>query len=272
MCLAIVAVASHPDWPLIIAANRDEFHARPSRAAEPWSDAPQIVAGRDLQGGGTWLGVTTQGRVALLTNVREPGRQLPQAPSRGRLVESFLRQEQSAGDFARVIERDAMVYNGFNLVVGDSSGLWYGSNRSGPSARQLGSGVSGLSNAALDTPWPKLTRTRRALADYLAAAKSLDPESLFAILADRSRPADSELPDTGVGLEAERLLGSAFIAHATYGTRCSTLVLQRADGQLTVHERSYGPSGSRAGEVSWQIQVGAAGGGAIQIQGLRNGL
>lgn len=259
MCLAIVAVASHPDWPLVIAANRDEFHARPSRAAEPWPDAPHIIAGRDLQGGGSWLGVTTQGRVALLTNVREPGRHRPDAPSRGRLVEAYLRQDQSAADYALAVEREAMAYNGFNLLVGDSSGMWYCSNRSEPSTRELAPGVAGLSNAALDTPWPKLTRTRQAVADHLAGAKNLDPERLFAILADRSRPEDSDLPDTGVGLEAERLLSSAFIAHATYGTRCSTLVLLRSDGQLIVLERSYHPGGGDAGEVAWQLQLGGAG-------------
>jgi uncharacterized protein with NRDE domain len=258
MCLAIVAVASHPDWPLVIAANRDEFHARPSRAAEPWPEAPHIIAGRDLQGGGSWLGVTAQGRVALLTNVREPGRQLPQAPSRGRLVEAYLRQDQSAADYAHAVQRDAMAYNGFNLLVGDRRGMWYCSNRAEPSVRELAPGIIGLSNAALDTPWPKLTRTRRAVADQLAATKSLAPDSLFAILADRSRPQDSDLPDTGVGLEAERLLSSAFIAHATYGTRCSTLVLLRSDGQLTVLERSYHPEGREAGEVAWRLQLGGA--------------
>lgn len=260
MCLAIVAVARHPDWPLVIAANRDEFHERPSRAVEPWPGAPHIIAGRDLQGGGSWLGVTTQGRVALLTNVREPRRHRPDAPSRGRLVEEFLRQEQSAANYAQHVEREAMVYNGFNLLVGDRSEMWYCSNRLEPSVRELAPGISGLSNAALDTPWPKLTRTRRAVADHLATAKSLEPDSLFAILADRSRPTDSELPDTGVGLETERLLSSAFIAHATYGTRCSTLVLLRSDGQLSVLERSYRPDGGEAGEVTWQFQVEGSGG------------
>lgn len=258
MCLAIVAVASHPDLPLVIAANRDEFHVRPSRAMQPWPDAPHIIAGRDLQGGGSWLGVTAQGRLALLTNVREPGRHRADAPSRGQLVEEFLRREDRASLYAADIGNRAADFNGYNLLVGDCEGLWYCSNRSAAKSVRLDAGVFGVSNSGLDTPWPKLTRTRRAVADHLAGARTVEPESLFAILADRSRPADSELPDTGVGLEAERLLSSAFIADATYGTRCSTVVLLRTDGQLTIQERSYGPGGRETGEVAWQLQLGGA--------------
>lgn len=258
MCLAIVAVQAHPRWPLVIAANRDEFHARPTQPAQPWPEAPALVAGRDLQAGGTWLGATHTGRVALLTNVREPGRQLPQAPSRGLLVEGYLRGAMSAARYAEELSATAHLYNGFNLVLADADGLWYCSNRTTPTAQRLQAGVVGLSNAALDTPWPKLTRTRDAVAAHLQSTEQLDEEQLFAILADRQRPADAALPSTGVSLEAERLLSSPFIADAVYGTRCSTLLLGDADGQWTLVERSFSAGGALAGEVRWRLG-GAAG-------------
>lgn len=255
MCLAIVALAAHPDYPLVIAANRDEFHARPASPAGPWPDAGHIFAGRDLQGGGTWLGVTRAGRLALLTNVREPGRHLADAPSRGALVEGFLRGQEGAASYAAAVAERGGAYNGFNLLVGDAAGLWYVGNRAAGGAAPLAPGIVGLSNAGLDTPWPKLTRSRGAVAAHLASAAAPQVEALWAILADRSRPADAELPDTGVGLAAERLLSSAFIADPRYGTRCSTLLTLRRDGQLSLRERSFSPAAEVTGEVHWQIQI-----------------
>lgn len=251
MCLAILALGAHPDWPLVIAANRDEFHARPASPAAPWPDALHVVAGKDLQGGGTWLGVTRSGRVALLTNVREPTRHLPDAPSRGRLVEEFLRGGLWAADYAKRVTAQGAEFNGFNLLVGDASGFWYCSNRADGAAQQLAFGVVGLSNAALDTPWPKVTRSRSAIAALLASSKPLDQEQLFAILGDRRRPADALLPDTGVGLELERMLGSPFIQSEVYGTRCSTLIAQHASGKVEFRERRYLPSGAVEGESLW---------------------
>lgn len=253
MCLAIFALGAHPDWPLVVAANRDEFHARPASAAAPWPDAPHIIAGKDLQGGGTWLGATRGGRVALLTNVREPGRHLPAAPSRGRLVEAFLRGTQSAGDYAEQLQAEAQEFNGFNLLVCDGAAAHYCSNRA--PIRELSplGGVFGLSNAALDTPWPKLTRSRAAVAAHLIKADRLDPEALFAILADRSRPTDELLPNTGVGLEYERLLSSPFIQSEVYGTRCSTVVAFHRSGRLEFRERRYLPSGEVDGESTWTL-------------------
>ena len=256
MCLAILALGAHPDWPLVIAANRDEFHHRPASPAAPWSDAPDIVAGRDLQGGGTWLGVAGGGRLALLTNVREPGRQLPAAPSRGRLVEDYLRGSLSAADYAGQFNVNADEFNGFNLLVADLDGVHYCSNRALTRRLPSTGGGFGLSNAALDTPWPKLTRSRAAVAALLSTSAQPEPEALFAILGDRTPPEDGLLPDTGVGLQLERLLGSPFIQSETYGTRCSTLVLQHRSGRVEFRERCYRPTGEVQGESVWTRALG----------------
>ncbi|MBL8971634.1 MAG: NRDE family protein, partial [Myxococcales bacterium] len=207
MCTLLFAWQVDPARPLIVAANRDEFHARPTAAASTWprdaeASAPEIVAGRDLQAGGTWLGVTREGRFAALTNVREPFvAPPPGARSRGGLVAEFLRGRAAPGEYLAGLAPDA--YAGFNLVVGDRSSLWYLSNRSGP-ARALGPGVYGVSNAALDTPWPKVRRGRENLA-RLVAAGAASPEAVLALLADRAPAPDAELPDTGVGLVMERV-------------------------------------------------------------------
>ena len=257
MCLAILALGAHPDWPVVIAANRDEFHGRAALAAAPWQDAPHIIAGKDVQGGGTWLGTAHGGRFALLTNVREPGRQLANAPSRGSLVEGFLRGSLSAAAYASEVQATANAFNGFNLLIGDSRGFWYCSNRAEGTELPLASTVVGLSNAGLDTPWPKLTRSRDAVATELAGGKPLDHESLFAILGDRSRPADSLLPNTGVGLEVERMLGSPFIQSEVYGTRCSTVVAQHVTGRIEFRERRYLPSGAVDGDSFWELGAAA---------------
>ncbi len=272
MCLAVIAIQALPAWPLIIAANRDEFHVRSARASQPWEDAPDILAGRDLKAGGTWLGMTSQGRIALLTNYREPGRNNPAAPSRGRLVEEYLRGAMSAQDYAAQTQAGGQSYNGFNLMLGDRHGLWFSSNRppenptgtSPGQTQKLPIGVMGLSNASLDTPWPKLQRTVQAVSEHLAAATSLradtpagpDPATLFRIFRDQTTPADHALPDTGVGLERERMLSSPFILSEGYGTRCTTLLLQRADGQVFFHERTYDPTGQASGQRNWHVDTG----------------
>ena len=262
MCLAVVAIHALPDWPLIIAANRDEFHVRPASVSQPWQDAPEILAGRDLKAGGTWLGVSRQGRIALLTNYREPGRNDPDAPSRGRLVEDYLRGPLSASHYASSLQASGQTYNGFNLLLADEDGMWYWSNRA--PATRLTAGVVGLSNATLGTPWPKLTRTSRAVSRHLEAIQGSgktsargapDTETLFNIFRDPVAPADHELPDTGVGLERERMLASPFIISESYGTRCTTLVLKRADGQIFFHERRYDPSGQASGQSDWLVDT-----------------
>jgi len=240
-----------PARPLVVAANRDEFYARRAAPAAFWSDAPQILAGRDLQAGGTWLGVTRGGRFAALTNVREPGLPAPpDAPSRGQLVADFLRGSGAPEDYLGGLRPAA--YAGFNLVIGDRASLWYLSNRAGP-ARRLGPGVYGVANAALDSPWPKVARGRERLAALVAGGEP-GTRALLDLLADPTPAADVELPDTGVGLAMERMLSPLFIASAVYGTCCSTALAMNRDGAVEFCERTQNPLASAGpGEVTYLV-------------------
>lgn len=258
MCLAIIAFNCLTDWPLIVIANRDELHSRPTLPAEPWSDANDILGGRDLQAGGTWLGMTTSGKLALLTNYREPGRHDPLAPSRGLLTDQYLRGESLAKNFAKEVHDQSHRYNGFNLLLGDGSELWYCSNRGDAPIQQVKSGVIGLSNASLDTPWPKLNRTRNAvstlLSKYMLCAPP-DPELFFDIMQDTRSASLKELPQTGVGPEREKLLGSPFIKNERYGTRCITLIMQRSDGLVRFQEKRFDAQAHVSGESIWTIDT-----------------
>ncbi len=247
MCLIALAVDTHPAYRLVVAANRDEFYARPTAPAAWWADAPDVLAGRDLREGGTWMGVTRAGRFAAVTNSRDPGlAQRENAPSRGALVADFLRGSADAESYAADLAGRAARYNGFNLLVGDEGGLFYLSNR-GEGVRRLEPGVYGLSNALLDTPWPKVLRAREAVADALARARGDGWESgLWEMLADRVIAADDALPDTGVGAERERLLSPPFIRTDVYGTRASTVLTIARDGEVRFVERSAAP-----GQEGW---------------------
>ena len=237
MCLIVVGWQAHPAFPLVVAANRDEFYARPTALAAYWSDTPEIIAGRDLEAGGTWLGVTTQGRFAAVANVREPG-VAPGRLSRGELTRNFLQGDQSAADFLGELERSA--YSGFNLLLSDGKTLCYASNR-GPVAQALPAGVYGLSNHLLDSPWPKLLTAHQR---FSAALSNLpDQQMFFDILADDEIVPDKELPDTGVPLDWERLLSAIFVRSAEYGTCASTVVAVNAAGTVFFEERSFGPNG-----------------------------
>lgn len=252
MCLILIAHRAHPDYPLVVAANRDEFHARPATAAAWWKEAPQILAGRDLQAGGTWLGITRGGRFAALTNFRDPPAHRPDAPSRGALVSDFLLGSEPPEGYLERLALRAGAYNGFNLVVGGPlTGLYAYCNRGG-GVQSLAPGVHGISNGLLDEPWPKVRAGRAALGAALAGA---DPEALFAVLADRAQAADAELPDTGIGRDWERLLSSRFIAGPAYGTRCSTVVMWDADGGVRFIERSYDVEGAVTGTVEFAFAI-----------------
>ena len=257
MCLAIIATQTKRDWPLIIVANRDEQHSRPTLPANPWMDAPSILGGRDLSAGGTWLGLRANGKLALLTNYREPGRNNPAAPSRGQLTDKFLRSDTPAKEYIKDLREYEAHYNGFNILVGDQTGLWYFSNRGGVPARKIEAGVVGLSNASLDTPWPKLQRTRNAVAAHLSHDNSLNPKAdiLFEIMADTRPASQEELPDTGVGLEREKLLSSPFIKNERYGTRCTTLLMLRSDGMIKFHEKRFDAQGQQTGESLWTVDT-----------------
>jgi uncharacterized protein with NRDE domain len=247
MCLIALALDAHPSYRLVMAANRDEFYARPTASAGWWADAPDVLAGRDLREGGTWMGVTRGGRVAAVTNYRDPGfAQLAGAPSRGALVADFLRGSADAESYAHDLAGRAARYNGFNLLVGDEDGLFYLSNRT-PGVRRLQPGVYGLSNALLDTPWPKVVRAKAAMGDALAAAEGDGWDApLWDALADRVIAADDSLPDTGVGAERERQLSAPFIRTDAYGTRVSTILTLTRDGDVRFVERTIAP-----GQDAW---------------------
>lgn len=247
MCLIVLAWRPGHDLPLLVAANRDEFYARPTAALAEWPDTPGMIAGRDLQAGGTWLGIGPGGRFAALTNIRDP-RTVQGARSRGELPLRFLRSDLTPEDFLNSLCGEANDYSGFNLLVGDRQQLWHFNSQRGQ-AKALAPGIHGVSNADLDTPWPKLQRAKTALAGALQAA---DEQALFALLANTTRPDDVRLPNTGVNLDLERLLGSVFIASPTYGTRASTLLFTYADGTRRIIERSFGPEGMPSGEARFE--------------------
>jgi uncharacterized protein with NRDE domain len=235
MCLILLAWQTHPQFPLVVAANRDEFYARPSAPAGPWPDHPEILGGRDLEAGGTWLGVGPGGRFAAVTNVREPGAPKGER-SRGALTRDFLVGGAEPGPYAGAI--DGSRYSGFNLLVADQHELWYRSNRDG-AARQLGPGLYGLSNHLLDTPWPKLVTAKTRLAEALGTLPSF--AAMFAILADRELVPDASLPASGVSLAWERLLSAIFVQSPTYGTRASTVLTVDGQGAAVLEERLFGP-------------------------------
>ncbi|KAF1051891.1 MAG: hypothetical protein GAK43_02200 [Stenotrophomonas maltophilia] len=243
MCLIVFAWQPGQALPLIVAANRDEFYARPTRPLGAWEDAPGLFAGRDLEAGGTWLGIGAEGRFAALTNVRDPGQ--PLGPrSRGELVADYLRGQHSPATYLDALATRAAEYSGFNLLLGNPRELYFFNSCEGL-ARAVEPGLHGLSNASLDTPWPKLVRTRDGLGRHLAG----DDDSLLRLLADDWRPEDAALPETGVGMATERLLGAAFIASPNYGTRASSVLRLRADAHWSLVERSFGPLGAQLGEV-----------------------
>jgi len=251
VCLALVALDAHPRFPLVIAANRDEFHARAAAPAHWWEDG--TLGGVDLAAGGTWFGVNPRGRWALVTNFREGVPRDPKAPSRGALVTRALAEAAPPLVCAAAIAADGMRYHGFNLLVGDVANGVYASNRAS-GALALGQGIHGLSNHLLDTPWPKLTRSKARFAACLAASDD-GVESLFELLADRTQAEATALPVTGVTPEWERLLSSAFIVDSRYGTRCSTVLTIALDGSTRFVERSFDPHGRLTGEVAFEFSM-----------------
>lgn len=235
MCLIVFAWKLIPDCPLVLAANRDEFFNRPSQPAGWWYDHPDVYAGRDLQAGGTWLGMNRQGRFAALTNVRNGGQRNSDARSRGELVADFLTADVPFDDYLTQVRERAAVYNGFNLLVGDDEQMFCLSNEGDGGLVKLEPGIYGLSNGALDTPWPKLVRAKAQFASLLC--QGAPDDAYFEMLSDATLAPDCRLPDTGVSLEWERLLSSIFIESPDYGTRASTLLRVRKGGQADLLER-----------------------------------
>ena len=241
MCLILCAYETHPVYRLILAANRDEFYDRPTQGLAFWDDIPQILAGRDLKARGTWLGMTRTGRLAAITNYREPHNVKTQAPSRGRLVTDFLVANDTPGHYCEQVAEDSHNFNGYNLIIGDANRLCYCSNRS-PEIVVMAPGYYGLSNHLLNTPWPKVENGRHRLRDLLNQNEDLGVESLFNLLKDQRRPPDKDLPHTGVGLEWERILAPLFIKSPVYGTRSSSVILIDRSNQVTFVERTYDPN------------------------------
>lgn len=243
MCLILFALDQHPDYPLIVAANRDEFFERPTKAAHYWNEASHIFAGRDLQAGGTWMGISTSGRFAAVTNYRSPMLPPGQAISRGELCSNFLNSALSAEEFLADIHNKNERYAGFNLLVGDKNAMYYYANHQ-PSVTKLKAGFHGLSNGALNEQWPKVSSGIVALKKSLQA--SPEPENVLPILLDSQPAPISEVPNTGIDREAEIALSSRFIKPirtSSYGTRNCTVLRMDINGNFVWLEQGFDQSG-----------------------------
>lgn len=244
MCLIVLAWRVRPDLPLVVAANRDEWRDRPAQPAAWWSDHPRLLAGRDLKAGGTWMGVTRDGRFAAVTNFRDPADRRSTARSRGAIVTEFLLGDAAPERFLASLAARSHEYNGFNLIAGDRASLWYFGSREGI-ARPVEPGVHGLSNHLLNEPWPKVIHGRDVMREALRDA---DPAArLFAMLSDCRPAPDAALPDTGVGLAWERRLACALIVGEDYGTRASTVLTVSDSGAMRFEERTRDARGEVAG-------------------------
>jgi uncharacterized protein with NRDE domain len=249
MCILLIAIDALPEWPVLLLGNRDEFHARPTAAAEPWRAEADCLGGLDLKGGGSWLGQRCDGRFAAVTNLRSG---MPaQAPrSRGQLVREFVIGNQSPAEFAQRTLDHIDEYGPFNLVFGDRSAVWL-IDGSSTRLQQLQAGIHVIGNGPHDSAWPKVERLR---ANFSRAIRNGDRDdaTLLGLLADTTQPDDSELPDTGVGAHLERMLAPIFIRGEQYGTRASSLVMQHEDGSVFFRERSFAPMGKIVDEVYWE--------------------
>ncbi len=262
MCLIVLAWKTHRRYPLVLATNRDELHARPSTSLGYWRDKPDVLGGRDVEKGGTWLATNTDGRWAAVTNFRDGDPVSAPSRSRGHLVKSFVGSDLPAERYAASIEQSLPEYAGCNLLIGGSEGLFYASNRheSAPSSRiqTVAPGIHGLSNHLLDTPWPKVERCKQHMETLLDSEGEAITHSLFELLADRSLANDSELPSTGVSLEREHALSAPLIVADSYGTRASTVLLMDNEGTIEMHERVFGANGAESGRCSFSFSRRAA--------------
>lgn len=257
MCLILFGLDCHPDYQLVVAANRDEFYDRPALPAAFWDGRPDILAGRDLAQGGTWMGLAKSGRFSALTNYRNPTLHKENAPTRGLLVSDFLTGDLGPEDYIQGILARGDLYNSYNLLVGTPDGLFYHSNRAKEPFARVAPGVHGLSNSLLDVPWPKVRRGKEKLIALLER-KSLGPQALLELLCDREAPPDDELPHTGVTLERERMLAPMFLVSPeyNYGTRVSTALLVGRDGHVEFAERTFTPgTGKAVGEVNFRFDL-----------------
>jgi len=253
MCLLLFAIDRHPAFRLVIAENRDEFFNRPSEPACFWPESPDVLAGRDLERGGSWFGVTRTGRWAVVTNYRDFHHRRYSRLSRGGLVSRYLQDGESLEAFRAFLETDDGHYAGLNFVAGDQTGAFYFSNTGGGSCH-LGPGVYGLSNHWLDTPWPKVSGAKRDFTEWLEAA-STRVDTLFELLAERDLAPDEQLPDTGIGLEWERVLSARFIRGEKYGTRATTVFLVDHEGKARFIEKSFDEQGQEKGVAEFRFTL-----------------
>ncbi|MGK7392569.1 MAG: NRDE family protein [Candidatus Cyclobacteriaceae bacterium M2_1C_046] len=240
MCLILFAINKHPKYALVVAANRDEFYARPTADAHFWPDHPNVLAGRDLEANGSWMGVSTEGKISMLTNYRDLSNIKTNAPSRGDIVADFLKKNVQEEQYLKGLDKKADLYNGYNLLFGSRNKLMYYSNVS-ENFEELTKGIFGLSNHLLNSKWPKIERGKEKLKEIVLGNEPIKPELLFEALYDDIKAPDHQLPDTGVGLEKERMLSPMFIKSADYGSRCSTVVLADHEGNWHFYERVYSP-------------------------------
>jgi uncharacterized protein with NRDE domain len=253
MCLLLIAHRLHTHYPLIVAANRDELHTRPSAAAGFWEDEPEVLAGRDLQAGGTWLGITREGRVAAVTNYHETTEISPSLLSRGALVSDFLRRDIEPHLYADILLENGKWYGGFNIVFGTIYDLYYCSNRH-PGYERLEPGAYGLSNDVLDDDSYKVNRGKEALKAILEQG-TVAADDLFSLLYDREQPKDFP-PSPGIGIENERFSSPMFIADKEYGTRCSTVILVDREGTVFFSERGFSAEGEQTGTAEYTFNIG----------------
>lgn len=238
MCLITFAIQKHSQYPFILIANRDESYDRPTAKATFWDDAPDILAGRDLLSKGTWLGITKQGKIAAITNYRNPSLPETGTYSRGKIPVDFLNNEINPTHFLSSLQEDKSLYSGYNAIFGDYQRL-YTYNNFYNSSEQLESGIHSLSNDKLNIPWPKVLKAKGLLQSYLENNQNISSESLFRILQNADKPSDQDLPDTGIGIHLERELSSMFIDTGNYGTRASTIILVDKKSNVTFFERTY---------------------------------
>ena len=241
MCLIVFAYQQHPDYPLILVANRDEFYVRPTESMQFWQDHPTVLAGRDLQQMGTWLGINQAGHFAAVTNVRDGRHIADNLLSRGDLTKGFLTTDLCAAEYLNQLKSTQQSYGLFNLLIADKTGLYYFSNRGG-APQQLEPGLYGLSNAQLNTPWPKLIAAKQAL-QCAIQENDLSHDRLSKILASKQTADDTSLPDTGISYEWEKRLSSAFIHSSAYGTRATTTLIQATDGTTELNENNFDVEG-----------------------------
>ena len=252
MCLIFLSYHQNPKYPLIVLANRDEFFERPTEAASFW-DGNKVLAGKDLEAGGSWLGITRKGSMAMITNYRDMTNIKPKAPTRGKLVSDFLRGDLNTKHYLLGLDQSADFYNGYNIILGTLKDPWYYSNYQ-KKIYQLGTGLYGLSNELLDSPWPKVQKGKSELSE-LFLNDSLQIDALFEQMRNSEQGPEAELPDTGIGLAMEKILSPMFIKTEGYGTRCTTLITLDNSGNVYFEERTYSPNNSEFSPVVFELSI-----------------